>query len=159
MFREMRRIRQKLEQSEINEILLKSSTGVLGVIGDGGYPYAVPVNYTYQGGAVYIHCALTGHKMDAIKANNKVSFTVVAEDTVVPNTFSTNYYSVIGFGRASIVEDNEEKRFALDSLVDKYSASFKEEGNREIEREWSIVSIIKVEFEHIAGKTAKALVN
>jgi len=96
--------------------------------------------------------------MDAIKANNKVSFTVVAEDTVVPNTFSTNYYSVIGFGRASIVEDNEEKRFALDALVDKYSASFKEEGNKEIEREWSIVSIIKVEFEHIAGKTAKALV-
>ncbi|MFB0918373.1 MAG: pyridoxamine 5'-phosphate oxidase family protein [Clostridiaceae bacterium] len=158
MFREMRRIRQKLDQTEVNEILLNSSTGILGVIGENGYPYTVPVNYTYTNGAVYIHCAITGHKVDALKACDKVSFTVVSEDEVVPSTFSTNYKSVIGFGKASIVEENTEKRLALDSLVDKYSSSFKEEGNREIEREWSLVSIIKIEFDHISGKTAKSLV-
>ena len=52
MFRELRRGRQALPEAESLAILERGSHGVLAVLGDGGYPYAVPLNYVSEGGAV-----------------------------------------------------------------------------------------------------------
>ena len=62
----MRRIRQQLSQDECVDILCQSTSGVLAVMGDGGYPYAVPLSHVYADGHVYFHSALQGHKIDAI---------------------------------------------------------------------------------------------
>lgn len=84
MFREMRRKRQQLTEAECIEILKRNTSGVLAVSGDNGYPYAVPLNYVYDGGSVYFHCAKSGHKLDAIRTCDKVSLCVVEQDLVVP---------------------------------------------------------------------------
>ena len=66
MFREMRRNRQQLTDAESVAILERNTHGVLAVCGDDGYPYAVPLNHFMMDGRVYFHCAVEGHKLDAI---------------------------------------------------------------------------------------------
>ncbi|MBR1469348.1 MAG: pyridoxamine 5'-phosphate oxidase family protein, partial [Prevotella sp.] len=66
-FRPMRRIRQQLSEEESIRFLEKATSGTLALLGDGGYPYAVPISYVYADGALYFHSALSGHKVDAIR--------------------------------------------------------------------------------------------
>ena len=66
--REMRRSRQLLGEAETLEILDRGSHGVLALIGDGGYPYALPISYAREGDRLYMHCAKAGHKLDALRA-------------------------------------------------------------------------------------------
>ncbi len=63
MFREMRRIHQQMPDEDAKEILKNADYGTLAVIGDGGYPYAVPLNYVYYNGKIYVHCAKKGIRL------------------------------------------------------------------------------------------------
>lgn len=112
MFREMRRKQQQLSPRENDEILRRCTSGVLAVAGDGGYPYAVPLSYVYQDGKLWFHGAVTGHKLDAVLQNDKVSFCVIDQDEVVPEKLTSAYRSVIVFGRARVLEDEAEIRQA-----------------------------------------------
>ena len=95
MFREMRRKAQQLPLEETLRVLENGRTGVLTVNGDEGYPYAVPLNYVWDGQALYFHSACEGHKTDALNRDNRVSFCVVERDTIVPWLFATDYRSAI----------------------------------------------------------------
>lgn len=154
MFRKMRRKAQQLTQQETLRVLEYGRTGVLAVNGDGGYPYAVPLNYVWDGEAVYFHCACEGHKTDALNSDSRVSFCVVERDTVVPQLFATDYRSAILFGRAQAVQEDEERRYALERLNQKYAPDLPEEGQREIAEAFSRVCIIKLVPEHLSGKAA-----
>lgn len=61
MFREMRRMKQLLPMEETEAVMHRCSNGVLACMGDGGYPYAVPLNYVYYDGKIYFHSAKAGH--------------------------------------------------------------------------------------------------
>lgn len=153
-FREMRRIKQQLSKEECIEILNKSSSGVLAVNGDSGYPYAVPLSYAYSNGKIYFHSALTGHKIDAVKNSEKVSFCVVDKDEVKPKEFTTYFKSVIVFGKAHIIENLSEKHAAIKLIADKYSPGLIAEGQKEIERTFERFCIVEINAEHITGKQA-----
>jgi hypothetical protein len=101
---------------------------------------------------------MAGHKIDAIKKNQKVSFCVIEKDEVIQETFTTHFRSVIIFGRIKIITENSEKKYALECLVEKYSPQFKNEGEKEIEREWSRVCAAELKIEHMTGKAAIELV-
>lgn len=154
MFRPMRRKNQALSETETIEILKTCTSGVLSVTGDDGYPYGVPLSYAYTDGKLYFHCAAEGHKIDGIRRNDKVSFTVIQADEVIQKTFTTHYKSVIVFGRARILEDENEKRFGLERLLEKYSPGFIPEGKVEIEHDLKIVCVVEVVIEHLTGKAA-----
>jgi len=154
MFREMRRKKQLLPESEAIEILKAHTSGVLAVTGDDDYPYTVPLSYAYKGGKLFFHCAKTGHKIDGITRNDKVTFCVIDQDDVVQKTFTTHFRSVIVFGRAKILTEDGEKRRALENLVEKYSPDYTESGQAEIERDWNRVCIVELAVEHITGKAA-----
>lgn len=159
MFREMRRKKQLLSEAETIEIIKSCSSGVLGVVGDDGYPYTVPVSYTYNDGRLFIHSAKTGHKIDSIMKNDKVTFSVINKDDVIQETFTTHFSSVSIFGRARILTDDNERRHALESLVEKYSPNFIKEGQKEMEKDWDRVSLIEVKIEHMTGKAAIEIIN
>lgn len=159
MFRKMRRNKQQLSEAEAIEILQSCTSGVLAVSGDDDYPYAVPLNYAYRDGKLYFHLARAGHKLEAIQKHDKVSFCVINTDEVVPETFSTNYRSVIVFGRARILTDDAEKKFGLECLVEKYSPDYVEKGQSEIKREWNRVCVVEVAIEHMTGKAAMEIIN
>ena len=152
MFREMRRKRQQLPNVECIEILEKSTSGVLAVSGDDGYPYAVPLSYVYTDGKIYFHCAKTGHKLDAIKSNPKASFCIIAADEIVPEKFTTCFKSVIAFGTARIME-SDEIRHAIELLADKYSPNV-EGRDEEIDGSYNSLAMIEFTIEHMTGKEA-----
>lgn len=154
MFREMRRKGQQLYSEECIAVLNRGTSGVLAVSGDDGYPYAVPLSYIYDGEKIYFHCALTGHKIDAIRENDKVSFCVIDADDVVPEEFRTRYRSVIVFGRVRILEDEKEKYSAIKKLSVKYSPC-QEGTEQEIERYWDKLCVLELKIEHMTGKAAK----
>lgn len=158
MFREMRRKKQLLSETETVEILKRCTSGVLGVSGDDNYPYTVPLSYAYQEGKLVFHCAQSGHKLDGIAGNDKVSFCVIDKDEVIPETFTTHFRSVIVFGRARILTEDSEKRAALACLVEKYSPDYVVEGQKEIERDWNRVCLVEVKIESMTGKEAIELV-
>ncbi len=154
MFRDMRRKMQQLTHEEMTEVLRSCHTGILGVVGDDGYPYTVPLNFVLHDDKLFFHCAREGHKTDAIMQNNKVSFCVVDKDRVVPQALATNYRSVIVFGRARILTDDSERRAALDAILQKYAPDHPKEGQAEIERELHLVCVVAIDIEHMTGKAA-----
>ena len=158
MFREMRRKKCELKSETAEKILREGSYGVLALTGDDGYNYAVPINYALDDNKIYFHSALSGHKIDAIKNNSKVSFCVVDRHDVVPNEFTTYFSSVIAFGKIRISNDDAEKTHALELLADKYCLNAdKNLREKEISR-INAVQILILEIEHISGKAARELV-
>ena len=159
MFRDMRRKKQLLTKDETVEMLNKCTAGVLGVNGDDGYPYTVPISYAYEDDKLFFHCALEGHKLDSIKKDDKVSFSVIEKDEVIQETFTTHFRSVSIFGRARILTEDHEKQYALELLVQKYSPDFIKEGSQEIKNSWNRVCLIEIQIEHMTGKAAIEIIN
>lgn len=157
MFRAMRRKRQQLSTEESEAILKRMTNGTLALHGDDGYPYAVPVSYVYSEGKIYFHSALQGHKVDALRRNDKVSFCVVERDDIQPAEFTTYFRSVIAFGRARILTDEAEKRAALQLLADKYSSGMPGLED-EIAKGFRHLLIVEIDIEHLTGKEAIELV-
>ena len=159
MFREMRRKRQALTQAQCQAILEQGSCGVLALSGDDGYPYAVPLSYLYHQGKLYFHCAKSGHKLDALRREPKASFCVVAQDQVAPLEYTTLYRSVIVFGRLRGLEDDKEKRAAIEALALKYAPQDTPAHREEaIQRDWGPLCVLELTPEHISGKQGKDLV-
>jgi hypothetical protein len=158
MFRGMRRKNQALSNAETIGMLRTCTSGVLAVSGDDNYPYAVPLSYAYKDGKLYFHAAKAGHKIDAIGRNNKVSFCVIGSDEVVAGKFTTHYRSAIVFGKARILTDAGERRFALNCLLEKYSPGFIREGQVEIEKDWDRLCVVEIHIEHMTGKAAIELI-
>ena len=102
-------------------MLQQGTSGVLSLLGDNGYPYGVPLSYVYHNGKLYFHCAQAGHKLDAIRREEKCSFCVIVQDQVVPEKYTTYFRSVIAFGKVRILENIEEKQAALEALGERFN--------------------------------------
>lgn len=157
MFREMRRIKQQLTKEECVAVLERGSSGVLAVMGDGGYPYAVPLSYVYENESIWFHGATVGHKLDAIRRNEKFSFCVVDQDVVIPEKLTTAYRSVIVFGKAHILEDAQEIRAAAWAMGRKYSPGMDDKIEEEINIEFPNMAVVRLDIEHMTGKEGMEL--
>ena len=153
MFRQMRRFKQEISKEECIDILINEKRGVLSVIGDDGYPYGIPLNHYYDKNenCIYFHGAKEGHKIDAIKNNNKVSYCVFEKGIKRENHWSYDVRSVIVFGKARFIEDIDECIKISSALWWKFGTD-KNELEEEIKRSASRVLCIKVEIEHMTGK-------
>lgn len=158
MFRPMRRFRQLLPEEETIAILKSATSGVLALSGDDGYPYAVPMSYTYREGKLYFHGAMEGHKIDAVKRSEKASFCVISKDDIVPAEVTTYFRSVIAFGRIRLLE-GEEKIAGLRLLIDKYTETPEHvaAGEKEIAEIGHRTVMMEFTIEHLTGKEAREL--
>lgn len=155
MFREMRRKKQMLSIEECIEILNKGTSGVLALLGDHNYPYAIPISYVYCNSKLYFHGSKSGHKIDAINKCSKASFCVIDQDNIIPEEYTTYYRSVIAFGNIHIMENEIEIKKAMEDLAKKYSPADNETGrNAEIEKEWKHLCMMEFSIEHLSGKEA-----
>lgn len=148
----MRRFKQLLSAEEAERILRNGKYCVMAVSGDDGYPYAVPVNYAYDGTSIYIHSAAQGHKIDALRHNPKCSLCIVDKDDVIPEEFTSYFRSVIVFGKATFVESVEDKVAALRLLGGKYSPGINPEA--EISRFIKTVCTVRIDIDSVTGKEA-----
>lgn len=158
MFRPVRRSKQQLPHEEALAILQEGSTGILALSGDDGYPYLVPLNYLYvvaDGpealGKVYFHSAKAGHKIDAIERDPKASFCVIADDTVLPDKYSTAYKSVIAFGTVRLIEGDLAHKTLFD-LGDKYNPHHEDRTLEEVNSAEHKCAMIEFTIEHLTGK-------
>ncbi len=151
----MRRKDKGIDEQMALAILQRGEYGVLSTVDDEGQPYGIPVNYAVLDGEIYIHCALEGHKLENIRSNEKVSFCVVGETTVLPEKFSTAYESAIAFGRAALVEEPEKRR-ALEAILDKYCSENLEAGAKYMEALFDRVSVIRVSVDRLTGKAGRS---
>lgn len=135
-------------------ILKTSDYGVLSTISQNGYPYGVPLSFVFIHNAIYFHSATEGQKLDAILNNSKVSFCVVGQTSILPDKFSTKYESVIVFGLAAEVFDDEKNAVLLE-ILNKYSLDYIEKGKEYIKNASNATKVIKISIEHISGKARK----
>lgn len=150
MDHKMRRFKQQLSEQETREILLAGRECVMALCDADGTPYAVPVNYVYDGERIYIHSAKAGHKVDALRACPSVSLCVVAQGDIVPQEYTTYFRSAIVFGTARFIDDEAEMTAALRKLCDKYSPGM--DASDEISRLIKAVAIIEIEITRMTGK-------
>ncbi|NMM63934.1 pyridoxamine 5'-phosphate oxidase family protein [Clostridium sp. P21] len=154
MFKEIRRKDREIKNDEVIEILKNNTYGILSTIGENGYPYGVPISYVYMNNSIYFHCAVEGQKLNNIINTDKVSFCVVGQTCVLPDKFSTKYESVIIFGKAQEIF-NDEKNAVLLNVLEKYSPDYIEKGKIYIANAGAKTKVIKINIEHITGKARR----
>jgi hypothetical protein len=146
-----RREREIRDEAGIQEILEKGLVCRLGLY-DGQYPYVVPMNYGYRDGRLYFHCAAEGRKIDMLKKNDRVCIEVDIDSRIVrgdtPCRWAAKYRSVIGFGRARIVDDDKAKKAGLDVIMAHYGGSGGDYDEKSLQR----TSLIEVVLDSITGK-------
>ena len=152
MFREIRKKKNAITADAAESLLEKSRRGVLAVNGDDGYPYAVPVNYVYDNGKIYIHSAKYGYKIEALKNSDRVCFSAILNSRVQQDMFTAAYQSVVAFGRASFVEDDAERRRILEQFIYKLSPDFVEGGMKFVDAAIGKTALICIDVEEIKGK-------
>lgn len=154
MFRDMRRSGQRLGRKECEEILRAAPRGVLALLGDGDYPYAVPLDFVYYQGRIYFHSAIEGHKLDALAAHDKVSFCVLDEGHKSEGEWWWSFRSVIAFGRARVLEDRASALEALRQLGLKYFPPTKSVDDS-IARSGARTAVIELAIDHMTGKRVR----
>lgn len=153
MFRPMRRSKQALSEPEAKHLLSTEKRGILAVNGDAGYPFAIPVNYFYDAAQekIYFHGGKAGHKVDALKKDAKVCFTVYGNETFVEGDWAPYLHSVVIFGRCRLIADAKQTEENVRTLALKYYPT-SEEVEAEIAKDIHAVQLYELTIEHMTGK-------
>jgi nitroimidazol reductase NimA-like FMN-containing flavoprotein (pyridoxamine 5'-phosphate oxidase superfamily) len=104
----------KMEQREIDQFLIHSRVGRIGISLEDG-PYVVPVGYCYEGGEIFFHSCFSGLKMKGMAQESKVFFLV--DESLSDGSM---YKSVMVRGSVEIIADEERMLPYLQYLIDKY---------------------------------------
>ena len=148
----MRRKDREIESKEEIEAIIENALVCrLGMTGENG-PYVVPMSFGYKDGFLFFHSAKEGKKLDILKKNDRVCFEM---DEVVRIVEAENacdwgmkYKSVIGFGKAFILEDVESIKAGLDAIMAHYSSRSFDYDEKKLKR----TVVVKVEIESMTGK-------
>ena len=153
MFRKMRRVRNEISLEAAKELLRKNKRGALSVNGDDGYPYAVPIDFYYdeEENRIYFHSARKGHKIDSIKANDKVCFTTWDDGYLLEGDWAYHVSSCVVFGRARVVTDTDIALEKIRKFALKYYPT-EGEVDEEIRKSFAAVQMVRIDIEHISGK-------
>ena len=148
----MRRKDREIAGLDRIEAVIRRATVCFLALCDGGQPYVVPLSFGHARGRLYFHSAAQGRKIDLIRRNPRVGFSLEAGHTVVeaenPCNWSLRYESVIGEGWAVMVDDPEEKRFALECILVHYG------GTAQVIDDGRLAgtSVIRVDIAQMTGK-------
>ena len=144
--------RDTMETTE--SLISKAKVCRLG-LADENQPYVVPLCFGYQGNTLYFHTGKKGRKMDILKKNPKVCFEMELDVEIFPAEnpckWNMRYKSVVGFGRALVLEDPAEKREALDIIVKHYGGTPAAYDEKLI----TGLAVIKVEIDGMKGRESK----
>ena len=150
-----KRERQVTDPGQIRHILDTAKVLHLGLCVD-NEPYVVPMNYGYteENGklVVYLHSAVRGKKLDMIRANPKVFFSIDCDRQPftgdLPCQYGLVYSSIMGKGKARIVEDVEEKKQAMAILMKTQTGKDFAFADRLV----SMVAVIRIDVEEYTAK-------
>ena len=154
MSREKSKYKKKkeiLKVSAIEEIIKKALICRLG-LSDGENPYIVPLSFGYKDKTLYFHSAAKGKKINIIRKNPRVCFEIDINSEIIKAEdackWSMRYQSVIGYGKAVLLQNTDEKREALKVIMSQYS----DRQYHFIDKEIQKLAVIKLEIEDMTGK-------
>jgi uncharacterized protein len=154
----MRRTDREInDRATIDGIIRRSKVCHLALC-DAGQPYVIPLSFGYDGTCLFCHSASEGRKVDMIRKNNSVCFEFEILSDIIPSEeacrWGVGFESVIGFGRAWLLEEPGDKRKALGCIMRQYS-----------NQEWTFTDemvsktlVIRIDIEEITGKRRDALI-
>ena len=148
-------VTRKMKSASTRQRLFCSPADVafLAVNGDNGYPYAIPINYVYDDDAqkIYFHGARAGHKVDALRACDKVCFTVYGNETIKEEDWAPFVQSVVVFGRCHLIESGARATTLLKRFAMKYYPS-EQLVDEEIAHAGKAVQMFEIDVEYLSGK-------
>lgn len=153
MFREIRRKKNEIREEAVKALLRDSRRGILAVNGDNGYPYAIPINYLYdeERRRIFFHGSRVGHKIDALKASDKVCFTVCGNEIIKEEAWAPFVQSALVFGRCRLIENSEKALIILKQFAMKYYPS-EDMAVAALASGGESVQMFEIEIEHMSGK-------
>ena len=104
-----------------------------------------------EDGCIYFHCGRKGHRLDALRACDKVSFCVYDEGFRREGEWSLNIRSVVVFGRMEIIDDPEEVVRLVTPLCHKFTHD-EDYIQKELKSSAKATLLLKLTPEHICGK-------
>lgn len=152
MFRNVRRTKNIISEEETISLLKNEKRGVIAMNGEDGYPYAIPVNYYYDQDChkIYFHGSKRGYKVDALRNNDKVCFTVYGHE-VFKEDWAPYLQSAVVFGTCHLVEDDTKTVEKVRKLANKYYPT-SEEVEAEIKKDIKAVQLYEISIQHLTGK-------
>lgn len=133
-------------------MIIRSAKVMHLALADNNIPFLVPVFYAYDGTALFFHSARVGTKIEIMKRNNNVCFEISVDHDVIESDmacdFEAKHRTVVGFGKATFVEDEVEKVRALDMIVAQFSSKEFEYPKAKL----NSVAVIRIDIESIKGK-------
>ncbi len=154
--KDIRRQDRLLAEKDALELLRTGEYGVLSMVDEFGKPYAIPINFVWDGNTfIYLHCAQEGRKLSCLDNNNSVSYCIVGHTNVISSKFTTEYESIILECEAHRNLSEQERMKALEILLDKFSPEDKEAGMKNAHRSFTRTEIIRLDIKHWSGKTKR----
>ncbi len=148
----MRRKERAVEELISIEAIIRKSLVCRLALSHNDRPYIIPLCFGYRNHTLYFHSAPEGKKLEILRNNNNVCFEFDIDHQVVQDEkackWSMKYRSVVGFGKASLVEDLDEKKKGLDAIMAHYSDRSFDYLPAAVEK----TIVIKVEIEAMTGK-------
>ncbi len=151
----IRRQDRLLPQEKAYYLLKKGEYGTLSMVSEEDTGYGIPINFVYDDkqDCIYFHCAMEGKKLRCLAKNNRVSFCIIGKTAVISNQFTTAYESVVVNGTMDIHLSDQERRYGLSLLLDKYCPNDKEIGLRYIEKSFHRTNVIRLNIFSFSGKS------
>lgn len=151
----VRRKDREIVKDEAYNLLKNSEYAILATINEDNTPYCIPFSPVVEGDFIYFHGALEGQKVENIKRSSNVCVTCVGNTRLVPENFTTEYESAVAHGVCEIVEDSEEKIFALRKICEKFAKSNMENFDKAIKASLHRTGVFKIEIKSLTGKAKK----
>jgi uncharacterized protein len=152
----MRRKEKEITNRKDIDIILDEAEIIRVAMSVDNKPYIVCLNFGYDGKDIYFHSANEGQKLDMIKQNSNVCFQTEIGAKVVPSDtecdWTAKFKSVVGNGKAKIVEGLKDKQKGLDVIMDKYAPDKTFEYSDKVLK---MVTLVKIEIDEIYGKKSK----
>ena len=146
------------DQEELDGVLSRGKFAVLAMCRD-QEPYVVTMNYGYDRsrGALYFHCAHEGQKTDFVRSNPHVCGTVVEDLGYVQGECAHEYRSVVLRGVMHVVEEPEDKRHAMDVLLNHLEDDPERVRERSLgdSRAYDRATILSLDIHDVTGKRGR----
>jgi len=153
--RPIRNEKRKMDRDFAEAVVDKCRFFVMATVGPDNEPYCVPLSMARDGEWLYFHSAMEGHKIDNLRANNRVCISCVGDINIPRGKFTVEYESAVIFGRAEELrsqESKEEKIHALRIISQRYTPDNMTAFEATIERSLDRTAVWKIHIDEISGK-------
>lgn len=159
----MKQVFEIKNREVINNMMSNAEYGTLALCSD-NIPYSVAVNFVHEDNNIYFHGSQSGRKMQTIRANSKVSFSIVENFSIIASYFSSNeklacpatqfFKSISIDGEIRIVDEKSEKIRALTLLMKKLQpeGGYKPLSDNSYDKMIKATAVLKIDIKELRAK-------